>query len=136
MAHILLIDDDVDLVEMNRLALQAAGHEVSTAFSAADGRQAVERTKPDLVVLDVMMEHFTAGFELSHELSKAHPELPMIMLTGVDEYMDDAMRASQDRDGGWMPVHRFMEKPVAAAVLVHEVEALLDEVEQAAEAHG
>jgi CheY-like chemotaxis protein len=127
MAHILLIDDDVDLVTTNKLALENGGHSVSAAYSAAEGWEAVPRLRPDLVVLDVMMESDTAGFELAKKLNAAYPKLPMVMLTGVDEFMDDSLRESQDHDDVWMPVHRFMEKPVAAAVLLYEVDALLHE---------
>jgi CheY-like chemotaxis protein len=128
MAHVLLIDDDIDLVTANKLALENGGHAVSAAYSAAEGLEAVARLRPELVVLDVMMESFYAGFDLARRLHQEHPKLPMIMLTGVDEYMDDALRASQDHDGVWMPVHRFMEKPVSGAVLLQEVEHLLHEV--------
>jgi hypothetical protein len=48
----------------------------------------------------------------------------MIMLSRVDEHLTAAERAAQDRDDGWMPVERFMEKPVAPEVLVYEVDHL------------
>ena len=127
MAHVLLIDDDVDLVATNKLALENGGHTVSAAYSAKEGFEAVERLRPELIVLDVMMESFYAGFELAQRLNREYPKLPMIMLSGVDECMDDAVRASQDHDDVWMPVHRFMEKPVPGAVLLYEVDHLLHE---------
>jgi two-component system OmpR family response regulator len=128
MAHVLLVDDDKDLVELNRTALELGGHRVDCAFSAEEGWETVTRLSPQLVVLDVMMERFDAGFELAHRIARAHPNLPLIMLTGVDDYLSKEMRASQDHDEGWMPVHRFMEKPVSPAVLLTEVESLLHEL--------
>lgn len=128
MARILLIDDDADLVAINRAALEAGGHAVAVAYSAAEGWELAARDRPDLLVLDVMMEHFEAGFDLARRIAREYPRLPLIMLTAVDEFLDGPRRAAQDHDGGWMPVHRFMEKPVAAAVLLYEIEAVLHEV--------
>ncbi len=71
MAYILLVDDDQDLVEMNKTVLTQRGHTVLAAYSAAEARQAVRTKTPDLAVLDVMMEDKTAGFELARHL---HPD--------------------------------------------------------------
>jgi len=49
------------------------------------------------------------------------------MLTGVDDHLSAEALAAQDRDGGWMPVRRFVEKPLDPAVLVDEIEHLLHE---------
>ena len=58
-------------------------------------------------------------------ISAAFPGLPMIMLTGVYEYMDDAWKQAFDADKSWLPVHRFMEKPVSPTVLLYEAESIL-----------
>ena len=83
MAHILLVDDDQDLVEMNKTILAQRGHSVTVAFSAADARKAAQAAPPDLAVLDVMMEDKTAGFDLARSLHEMMPTMPMIMLTGI-----------------------------------------------------
>ena len=128
MSRVLLVDDDHDLVDANRTALEAAGHDVNVAYSADEGWKALQQRQPDLLVLDVMMESFTAGFDLARKVARELPTLPMIMLTGVDEYLTDDVRAQQDHDHAWMPVHRFMEKPVSPMVLNFEIESLLHEV--------
>lgn len=125
MAHVLLVDDDVQLLEANTIVLSANKHRVSHAHSGAEAREFLKGTLPDIVVLDVMMEDFDSGFELAKHISVSHPELPMIMLTGVYEYMDDAWKQAFDEDKSWLPVHRFMEKPVSPTVLLYEIEALL-----------
>ncbi|MFT3915864.1 MAG: response regulator [Anaeromyxobacteraceae bacterium] len=129
-AHVLIVDDDVDLVARHRAVLEAAGHRASVAHSAAEGRTAVEALRPDLLILDVMMERFDAGFELARWMAKAHPATPILMLTGVDDHLDEADLEAQDRDG-WLPVHRYVEKPLAPAVLVEAVEHLLEETSRA-----
>ena len=127
MAHILLVDDDMDLVARNRAALEADGHAVATAATTAEGLAAARRDTPDVVVLEAMLDGATAGFDLARTLAHDFPALPLIMLSRVDEVISDRELATQDRDDGWMPVARFMEKPVAPDVLVYEVDHLLPE---------
>jgi hypothetical protein len=78
-------------------------------------------------VLEAMLDGATAGFDLARTLAHDFPALPLIMLSRVDEVISDRELATQDRDDGWMPVARFMEKPVAPEVLVYEVDHLLPE---------
>jgi twitching motility two-component system response regulator PilH len=127
MAHILLVDDDPDLVARNTAALEADGHAVATAATTAEGLAAARRDTPDVVVLEAMLDGSTAGFDLARTLAHDFPALPLIMLSRVDEVISDRELATQDRDDGWMPVARFMEKPVAPEVLVYEVDHLLPE---------
>lgn len=125
MAHILLVDDDIQLLEANTIVISANKHQVTHAHTGAEARELLARALPDIVVMDVMMEDFDSGFELAKHISVTYPALPMIMLTGVYEYMDDAWKQAFDEDKSWLPVHRFMEKPVSPTVLLYEIEAML-----------
>ena len=124
MARILLVDDDLDVVARNTSALEAGGYAVTTASTTSAARAAVAGEMPDVVVLEAMLDGATAGFELARSLARENPDLPLIMLSRCDETLTASERASQDRDDGWMPVARFMEKPVAPDVLVYEVDHL------------
>ncbi len=80
---ILFIDDDPDYVESMKGFLEKK-YEVMTAFSAKEGREKIGKQRPDLIILDAMMEP-TSGFALAKEL-KAHQiyrDIPIVMLTGV-----------------------------------------------------
>jgi CheY-like chemotaxis protein len=80
---VLFIDDDPDYVESVKLFLEKK-YEVTTAFSAEEGWEKIEEQKPDLIVLDAMMEP-KDGFTFAKEL-KAHQtykDIPIVMLTGV-----------------------------------------------------
>lgn len=123
MANILLVDDDEDLIEMNRTVLSRRGHNVTVAYSAAEAWKAVEDLQPDAAVLDVMMEEATVGFELARRLHTRFPALPMIMLTGIRKEMKLAYTFEPDET--WLPVRKFLEKPVNPRVLADEVEKLL-----------
>ena len=123
MANILLVDDDQDLVEMNKTVLTQRGHNVTVAYSAAEARQSVQTKTPDLAVLDVMMEDKTAGFDLARHLHQASAQMPMIMLTGIRKEMQ--LGYSFEHDETWLPVSKFIEKPVNPRVLADEVDKLL-----------
>ena len=123
MAHILLVDDDQDLVDMNKTVLTQRGHNVTVAYSAAEARQAAEEKLPDLAVLDVMMEDKTVGFELARRLHEMSPQLPMIMLTGIRKDMQLGYSFAPDET--WLPVSKFIEKPINPRVLADEVDTLL-----------
>ena len=121
MAHILLVDDDVDVVARNIAALQASGHEIAACSTTAEAAESVRREVPDVVVMEGMLDGTLAGFDLARSLANEFPALPLIMLTRADEHFTARELASQDRDG-WLPVQRYLEKPVSTDVLVYEVE--------------
>ena len=112
MAHVLLVDDDADIIEIYRTVLEARGHEVSAAFSAQQGWDALGKSTPDVLVLDVMMEEFDSGFRLAHDVAIKYPKLPILLLTADHDYMSDQWNFSDEKDKDWLPVVRFLEKPV------------------------
>ena len=123
MAQILLVDDDQDLIEMNKTVLIQRGHQVTVAYSAAEARQIAKANLPDIAVLDVMMEDKTAGFDLARQLHEMSPTLPLLMLTGIRKEMQ--LGYSFEADETWLPVSKFLEKPVNPRILADEVETLL-----------
>jgi len=111
-AHVLLVDDDADIIEIYRTVLEAKGHSVSAAFSAQQGWDALGKATPDVLVLDVMMEEFDSGFRLAHDVAIKYPKLPILLLTAVHDFMADEWKFSDENDKDWLPVVRFLEKPV------------------------
>ncbi len=83
MAKILIVDDDPDITFATELFLKKAQHEVRTASNRADGMKAIEDGKPDLMILDVMMEQADDGIAMAQELRRAGVRLPILMLTSV-----------------------------------------------------
>ena len=126
---ILIIDDDPDLVEVIRLTLQASGFQVFSAAGGAEGLQKVKEIDPDLIILDVMMDYTTEGFQVSLELRSPDPaseyadyrDIPILMLTAI--HSTTPLRFGPEQD--YLPVDGFVEKPLEPADLVKKVEVLL-----------
>ncbi|HSW39953.1 MAG TPA: response regulator [Acidobacteriota bacterium] len=123
MALILLVDDDQDIIDINRTVLARRGHDIAVAYSAAEAKKVAGERRPDLAVIDVMMEEPTIGFELARSLRELYPEMLMIMLTGIAKEMQLGYTFSPDET--WLPVSKFMEKPVNPSVLADLVDTLL-----------
>ena len=127
--QILIIDDDPDQRLSLRLPLESAGYQVFEAPSSAAGLTAVKQVKPDLVILDVMMETTTAGFQVALALHSPDPtseykefrKTPIIMLTAI--HSTTPLRFAPDAD--YLPVEIFLEKPVDPEVLLAKMRELM-----------
>ena len=122
--RILVVDDDADLVEATKVALELAGFEVLTAGSGAEGVAKAQSEKPDLTVLDVTMETAGAGFRAARALRADADlrEMPLIMLTAINR-ADGGLRYGADDD--WNPVDVFLDKPVPPDKLIAEIRKIL-----------
>lgn len=79
---ILIVDDDVEIIESVRYALEGAGHEVVVARDGNQGLALFERENPDLMILDMMMPK-RSGFLVLERIRRARDTpLPVIMITG------------------------------------------------------
>jgi two-component system alkaline phosphatase synthesis response regulator PhoP len=126
---VLVIDDDPDIALATRLVLQKADYAVIEARSSAEGLAKIKSEKPDLIVLDVMMESTTAGFQLALTLRsrdpqseyKAYSAIPIIMLTSI--HSTTPVRFGPEED--YLPVEEFIDKPIDPELLVKRVDKLL-----------
>ncbi len=121
MPKILIVDDDPDMVEAGRIVLEREGYTVESAPNIVDGLTVLEESKPDLLILDVMMEEADDGLLFARQIRRRGHELPILMLTSVNR----AMGLNIDKDQEIVPVDEFVEKPVDPATLVEKVKALL-----------
>jgi CheY-like chemotaxis protein len=128
MAHILLVDDDPIAVASNTEAIEDLGHSVSSTSTTADAIKFVRRDTPDLVVMEAVLGGKFGGLDLARAIAADYPELPLIMLTQGDQRLTNNDLANEDREG-WIPVSRYLEKPVLTDVLVDEIDHLLPEAE-------
>jgi len=128
---ILVIDDDPDLVESMRITLEANDYQVFSAGNGPEGLSLTKEVFPDLIILDVMMDSITEGFQVSRQLRsrdpqseyRAYSKIPILMLTGISEKMH--MKFSPEEDEDYLPVDEFMEKPIRFETLLEKVKTLI-----------
>lgn len=121
---ILLVDDDPDLISAFDAILNNRGYHVITATNKNEGLAKLEDEEPELAILDVMMEEEHDGFDLARQIKKLHPDLPIIMLTGISEITGVNFRAAA-ADPDWLPADEYLDKPVQPDELVSCIEDLL-----------
>ncbi len=129
MAYVMIVDDDEDMANAVATMLQNAGHEVGIEIDRKKAVPCMEERRPDLVILDVMFPNEkTAGFSLAREM-RLHNErlkdIPIIMLTAVNQAYQGLHFSKLDIDDHWLPVAEFLDKPVDPIVLRDKVAALL-----------
>jgi len=143
---VLVVDDDESTVKFLSAALKENGYEAIGALNGKDGLEKIQSENPDLVILDVMMPKKT-GFVLFKQLRRDEKfkDLPVIMLTGVAEVLEDldtqsdedevkpfdslreAMRKSirEMRDEGLIKPDMFIDKPIDPELVVAKVKELI-----------
>jgi CheY-like chemotaxis protein len=130
MKRILVVDDDSDYQMICEMILKGAGYQVAQAF---DGRQAIaalERDRPDLILLDVMMSSVLEGVEVCKRI-KSDPKLkgvPIIMISSIttSEY------ASAFPDDERIPIDAWMTKPIQPEALVKTVQRFIGQAQEVA----
>ena len=123
MARILVVDDDPDFVEATRLVLEKEKHEVISASSGSEGVERIRRDKPDVVILDVIMNTVLDGLAVTDRLREDEQlrHVPVIMVTSIasTEYAD--MFPTDE----YVHVSAFLSKPVKPAALIRQVNRCL-----------
>jgi two-component system alkaline phosphatase synthesis response regulator PhoP len=120
---ILIIDDDIDLVEVLRIVLENHGYTVTDAQDSERGLRMIKREKPDLIILDVIMQTEDEGFVLAKQI-RSDPEIagiPIIMFTAVCQQTGYVYNKNEDV----LPVDEFIEKPVMPTTLINLIEKYL-----------
>jgi CheY-like chemotaxis protein len=119
MAHILVIDDDVNLLQMVRLMLERVGHEVETARDGEKGIGLAGQLQPDLAIIDVMMPELS-GYDVVRRMREdpKTARIPIVILTARSQPMDKHMALSAGANS-------FLSKPVSSQELTDRVNAVL-----------
>ncbi len=124
MAKIICIDDDKDILDTCEVVLQGKGHTVVTAINGKEGFEKASKEKPDLIVLDVMMDDSTEGFTTAQKFrrTEALKYVPILMLTSVNE---TSPQKFGEKDGEFLPVDAFMKQPIKPKEFLAKVGELL-----------
>jgi len=124
-ATILVVDDDIDILEQTCTILQGAGYKTIAADGEAEAKEILNNQRPDLAILDLMMEHMDSGFILSHLIKKMDPSIPVIIISAVTSQTGLHFDISGQGERSWIKADAFMAKGNRPEQLLGEVERLL-----------
>lgn len=116
---ILIVDDDQDQVNSLAHVLKSKGYDIAEAYNGSQCLKKLVEEKPDLIILDIMMDSDTEGFEVANQIRSNRPtsryrdykNIPIIMLTAINQVTNS--RFSLDMEESFLPdVKDFLTKPV------------------------
>lgn len=123
--RVLIVDDDMEFVKLYSLFLKNKGLDVSSAYSASEALEVLDEAVPDVVVLDVMMEHFDSGFNVGRTIKDKHPDLPVILMTAISEETGLDFKPKNDEDRRHMSADAFLDKSSSPEELFQKITELL-----------
>jgi formate transporter len=108
--NILVVDDDPDFVGVTRTILTKEGYGVSAAVNGTQAWDAMMKSKPDMVLLDVMMSTTLEGVDLSRRMAADTKlkDIPIIMISSIDS----SWHAGKLPDSIHIPIDAWISKPV------------------------
>ena len=116
-ARVLVVDDEPNIVDIVSMALRYNDYDVVTANSGREALEAVSASKPDMIVLDVMMPELD-GFEVAKRLGEQRSDIPILFLTARDT-PDDTVR------GLTIGGDDYMTKPFSVEELLARIGTIL-----------
>lgn len=122
---VLVIDDDPDFRASVESLLASEGYEVRMAGSGREGLKRLKEARPDLIILDIMMESIVEGYAVSQAI-KFQPEyeafagIPVIMVSSIQESPDE--RFSRSGDVEQVRPDRYLTKPLDIPLFLEVVE--------------
>jgi len=127
---IVIVDDNTDFLFTMETFLQRNGFEVLTAEDGQKGLELIQKERPDLILLDIMMETLFSGFEVCKQL-RSNDELkdiPIIGVSAMGEELDINYRQWPDYD--YFSPDTFLDKPVDKQRLLQLIPEVIKKVEK------
>jgi DNA-binding response OmpR family regulator len=126
---ILVIDDDPDFLAAVTPVLKSALYEVATASNPQEAKEKIFAEKPDLILLDIMMDSLFDGFSLCHAIKTSREfrefkDTPIIFVSAVKEVAGTRFQFKGEEQGMAGP-DDYIDKPVDPADLLARIEKLL-----------
>lgn len=122
---ILLVDDDEDFTFQLKAQFEAAGFKVLVAHDAKAAVNHLNAVRPDVAVLDLMMEKPDVGFTLCYKIKKKDASIPVIMVTSVTSETGLEFDAATREERSWIKADVLLAKPVRFEQLQREIARLL-----------
>lgn len=122
---ILIIDDDLDFVRAISAVLERESYRIVAAHNRDEAMEKIKAERPDLIVLDIMMDRLTDGFTICYQL-KHDPELKKIPVFAISAITErTGFKFSPKTDGEYFEADDYAEKPIEPAELLARIENLL-----------
>jgi DNA-binding response OmpR family regulator len=123
--RILIVDDDMDYLAQLKFQVENFGFTAITAESQKEGEEIIENEKPDLAILDLMMENQDSGFILSYKIKKKYPDVPVIIATAVTAETGLIFGLDTEEERSWIKADQYLEKGIRPDQLHREINKLL-----------
>ncbi len=126
-ALILIVDDDYDFLELNRMVLEREGYRVATAAEPKQALALMEKERPDLVITDLMMTTLDSGFLFARSIKEDErfADIPVIIATSVSSALGLDFRPRTEEEQADMHVDAYFDKPLDRARLLATIAELL-----------
>ncbi len=118
---ILIVDDDTDYLFQLRIAVEDMGFDVITADTMKETENIIEKTKPDLAILDLMMEQQDTGFILCHKIKNKYPDVPVIIASAVTAETGMLFDVTTEEERDWIKAELFLDKGIRHDQLLKEI---------------
>jgi len=122
---ILVVDDDSDYLFQMKLQIEKFGFNVITAEGQNQGIKVLETTKPDMAIIDLMMENMDSGFILGHKIKQKYPDVPVIIASAVTAETGMIFGVESKEDKTWIKADLYLEKGLRSDQLHREINKLL-----------
>ena len=125
---ILLVDDDLDLLEQNKILLESKGFRVVTAEGSKKGWEVFKQELPDAAILDLIMEEHDSGFILSYKIKKDEhgKNIPVFILTSAT-YITGFKFGASTEEKEWIKCDGILNKPIMIDDLVNKLEVFFSD---------
>lgn len=122
---ILIADDDVDYLEQLKFHIENFGFDTITAGNESECVEAMNATKPDLAIFDLMMNNDDSGFILSYKMKKLYPDVPIMIVTSAQSVTGINFESESESERSWIKSDRYLTKGIRPDQLHREINKLL-----------
>jgi CheY-like chemotaxis protein len=128
-AKLLFIDDDSIFLAAQAAFFKARGYDVLIAEGSDAAIEILSGASPDMIFIDLMMEHHDSGFVLARRIRREErlKSIPLVMLSGVASETGVGFTREREELKSWSHLDDFIDKPVSAHRLLKLVEHRLSE---------
>jgi CheY-like chemotaxis protein len=121
---ILLVDDDIDLLEQNKILIESKGYKVIAADNSRKGWELFRSQKPDAAIIDLIMEEYDSGFILCYKIKKDDwgKNIPVFILTSATYTTGFKFGSTTAEEKEWIRCDEIINKPVEIDALIQKLE--------------